>query len=241
MYSAVSGEAWAARSKKPTTAPEEIVDTEAGNNISRLVASELALMGGEFEPLLHRRLLERGALCYKLAGQERLAEGPSVLCVDESGSMIGPKDEWAKALAMALMETAARERRKLAYIHFSSAVAGIDRFDPKAGMGLEDLLGFVESFAGGGTNIGDAIAHAQIEIQGQALKNADVILITDGVDSRIEQTIQSVRDLKSQTGARLHGLAIGCQFPDALRAECSLYEELADLTSAEKLDGIFNL
>lgn len=87
---------------KATPGREELCDVTAGDDLARLVPSELVnLADPETEAVLFRRITERAAMVYELRGKVSVSEGPIILCVDESGSMAGARDEWAKAAAAA--------------------------------------------------------------------------------------------------------------------------------------------
>ena len=53
---------------------------------------------------------------YLLSGNEPLGKGPLVVLLDKSGSMDGPRDIWATALSLALLDQAHRERRPFALV-----------------------------------------------------------------------------------------------------------------------------
>lgn len=164
---------------------EELCDVTQGSDVARLLPSELlALADDTTEAQLYRRLMEDAALQYELRGHEQKSEGPIIMAVDESGSMSGDPDRWAKAIALALMELCARDNRPFVYIHFDSAVTRVDRFDDPKRLKLDDLLGMVEHFTGGGTDFVGPLNHAAeiIEQAGEAnpFSKADLVLVTDG-------------------------------------------------------------
>jgi uncharacterized protein with von Willebrand factor type A (vWA) domain len=158
-----------------------------GSDLARLLPSETVFLAdADLEPLLYRKLIENAALEYELRGLETKAEGPIVLVVDESGSMSGTNDEWAKAVSLALMEVAARQNRVFAYVHFDNGVSRVDTFANPRSVALPELLDCVKHFTGGGTSIASGLQEAD-RIIGQAkehrdFKRADVVLITDGAD-----------------------------------------------------------
>jgi len=95
---------------------------------ARLTVAALLLVGlstpalAQTENLQMFRAVQRQVLQYQLSGNEVLGRGPLVLLLDKSGSMEGPKDTWATALALALLEHAHAERRPFALIDFNGSV-----------------------------------------------------------------------------------------------------------------------
>jgi uncharacterized protein with von Willebrand factor type A (vWA) domain len=102
---------------------DEVTDITQGADIARLLPSELSKLGRRTLRLLFMRdLLERQCLQYQLTGAEVLGKGPLVVALDKSGSMDGPRDVWATALALALLEQAQRENRMFALLLFDAGV-----------------------------------------------------------------------------------------------------------------------
>lgn len=174
-----------AREKRKTRAkqePSEVVDVELGNDLSRVLASELVSLR---HPLLKRdfmrRFVESGLAQYRLEGKENLGRGPIVVCVDSSGSMKGPKEVWSKAVVLALFQIAAREKRAFACVHFGSAneLKTFEFPEPrKAGPAeVAEMAGF---FYGGGTDFEAPLFKAVQVIEKSRFNRADVVFVTDG-------------------------------------------------------------
>src|SRR5439155_18004885 len=79
------------------------VETVGIEGIERVLPDELAnlAIGEEGEDLFLKRLLEEDLLAYSYRIQLKKGHGPIWIALDGSGSMAGPKEVWAKALAMA--------------------------------------------------------------------------------------------------------------------------------------------
>ncbi|MFT3840786.1 MAG: VWA domain-containing protein [Myxococcaceae bacterium] len=195
---------------------DEVTDVELGSNISRLLPSELARLS---YPLLKRQFLaslaEGRALQYRLQGTDSLGRGPLVVCLDKSGSMDGTKDIWATAVALALLEIAHRQKRPFALLCFDGEV----KHETKVSIGEslpEDSL-FVP--ASGGTNITGVIFRALniIEERDGKLKQADVVLITDGESDTSGAPV--VGEKAAQLGVTVLGFGIGVS-PESLKPWC---------------------
>jgi len=167
------------RRQKYRHGADEFADVETGAELGRLLPSELVkLANPRLRPAFMRSLVERSTLQYQLIGNERLGKGPLVVLLDKSGSMDGPRDIWATALALALLDQAQRERRPFALVAFDYRV----KFEAvvKPGEPLPEAALFTA--CAGGTEIGDAVARGLELIQqnqGQ-LRKADLVLVTDG-------------------------------------------------------------
>jgi uncharacterized protein with von Willebrand factor type A (vWA) domain len=196
----------------------------------------------DLELVLFRKLTESSALEYELTGNETKVKGPIVVCVDESWSMAGTCDEWAKAVVLTLCEAAARERRAFVVVHFDSNVRRVDRFVPRNGIAFGDLLDCVRHFSGGGTRIDRALSEALTEIRQASgpMAGADVVLISDGADnSECAITVEGLVEV----GASLYGIAIGSSFPESLRDACESYVSISStsLGSEGTIDAVLSL
>jgi hypothetical protein len=250
----LKAQAIAKQSTKADHGREELCDVECGDDLGRLLPSEsVFLADSDLEAVLFRRLLERSALQYRLRGRDVEAQGPIVVAIDESGSMQGSRDEWAKAVALALLEIAQRQNRAFAVVPFSGKVGAIAEFRTPKSASLEEILSVLGGFMGGGTAIGAALAASaglisadserRLTSGSKAWKKADVILITDGVDhdlSGISLGLDRVRD----SGATLHAIAIGCDLGKTIsdRAASTTRIDHEDLGGASpKVDAVFSI
>lgn len=207
---------------------DEVSDIEMGVNLSRVLPSELVKLG---HPLLRRvflaSLVEGRAMQYRLSGTDSLGRGPLVVCLDKSGSMDGPKDVWATAVALALLDVAQRQRRPFALVAFDGAVKHEARVEV-GGQLPEDAL-FVS--CSGGTNITGTLARALSIIQESngAMKKADVVLITDGESETQDAPV--VRQLAEGMGVTILGFGIGVDIA-ALKPWCD------EVTAIHRLDTV---
>ena len=115
---------------------------------------------------------------YQLIGNEPLGKGPLVVLLDKSGSMDGPRDIWATALALALLDQAQRERRVFALLGFDYRVKHEAVVKPDEPLPEAALF----TACAGGTEIGVALDRGLELIRGNTgpLKKADIVLVTDG-------------------------------------------------------------
>jgi len=111
----------------------EIHNIEQGNNISRIIPSELLrltnlpsellrLTNQKLKLLFYKDFIEKQLLQYSLKGKEKIGRGNIICCIDVSGSMQGDPEVWAKATALALLEIAYRQKRDLIIMIFDTKI-----------------------------------------------------------------------------------------------------------------------
>ncbi len=204
----------AKRASRTEYARSEVVGVEQTGDISRLLPCELVALADPLQTAaLYRRMLERSALGYKVSGTEPSAKGPIVILIDQSSSMSeGGKDEWAKAVALALLDAARAERRAFGIVLYNSGVAEARMFPVAADVDPRVLLDLLSSAPYGGTSYAPAMTQALdwISMAGTFSK-ADVVHITDGDASTSGADLALVR--AKELGVTIFGIAIGFSGP----------------------------
>jgi len=178
--------AFAAQAEKAEKTPAEVYGLETGRALDRVLPQELGALS---HPVLkrdfYRRFAEGQLLQYALRGRERLAMGPLVVCYDESGSMAGEKEIWAKAIALALLAIAQRQKRPWAGVAFSAGgqVQSVAVPQPHREIQPKNLVALAGHFFGGGTDFELALTEARRIIGDEEgdFRKADIIFITDGI------------------------------------------------------------
>lgn len=207
-----------------------------GDDLAALLPHE---MMGFRVPALRRdtvaRLAEGSLLQFEMEGDDRAARGPVVLVVDSSGSMRGPRIEWAKATALALVALAHRERRDAAVVEFSSDgqlrtfTYPHRRFDP------EDLVEMAAHHFGGGTETSAGMAEAPRCVEeAPAFRQADLVLVTDGAD-RFEDDDERVRGRLRALSVRVQGVAIARAPSQYMNLTCDSAVSVHDLDAPGKV------
>ena len=99
------------------------VESVGIEGIDRVLPDELAALaiGVEGEKLFLKKLLDEDLLAYSYKNPVEETHGPILIAVDGSGSMAGPKEIWAKALAIATILQAKKEKRKSQGIIFGAS------------------------------------------------------------------------------------------------------------------------
>ena len=190
----------------------ELDGYEKGADLERLVPSELALP----EELFLVRFVERSLLLYHKVVSEDY--GPFYVLLDKSGSMMGMKMLWAKAVALALAQRAARENREF-FIRFFDSIPYPHLHIPRRvkGRDIVKLLEYVARIrANGGTDITRAILTATEDIAASDTRNkpSDIILITDGED---RVSVELIERSLARVNARLYTVMVYGNNPDLRR------------------------
>jgi uncharacterized protein with von Willebrand factor type A (vWA) domain len=228
--------------RRVTDAADEAVGVEFGNDLTRLTTQELInLASPETEDDFWRRYVEGGLLIKRLRGREREGRGPIIVVADESGSMDGPGEMWAKGLALALLDQARRQKRDFHYIGFGSEYEGLREFSFPAGrVNQLDVLDMAEGFLNGGTSFDKPLRRALDLIRASDKARPDIVFITDGqapVPAFIDEWTESRRRLTAKcfgiyvTSGHGGMPAVLAQIADDLRT-------VADLTDVQQVRDI---
>ncbi|MEB2836163.1 MAG: VWA domain-containing protein [Desulfurococcales archaeon] len=177
---------------------------EYGSDLERLHYSQLALP----EELFLAKLADSKLLLYEKALPA--AKGPIYVLLDKSGSMIGEKIDWARAVAVALLQRSAMENRPFYARFFDSTVYPLMKVSKSTHPSeVLDVLKYLATVrAGGGTNITGALLAAIDDVVSASQREAvsDIVIITDGED-RID--VEQV--MRSMSKARLNIISVMIQ------------------------------
>lgn len=201
------------QAQKVIDAPHEIVDVEMGDDLRRVLRSEFAFLGRQETKIeFYRRYVEKQLLQYKEQGREDVGRGPIVCCIDNSGSMSGAPENWAKGVAEALRRICQEQGRDFHAIYFESN-RHRERFDFPEGKGeFEKVLAFLSVSAAGGTEfdgvLTEALAKAQNMFDEKRQGKADIVFITDGEAFLDEGWINNFVTERDRVGCRIFGVYI---------------------------------
>lgn len=176
-----------------------IKSVQNGNDLVNVLPSEKMLLGnGTTKKDFMRRYHQKELLQYEVEAQNPMGKGPIITCVDISGSMDNVKDDWAKAVALALADIAQKQKRDFACILFNTDIKGAytiekGEFDPNM------LIDIAETAPIGGTDFEAPLNKALEIITKDKFKKADIVFITDGecsVSSAFLKKFQRVKEDK---------------------------------------------
>ncbi|HEY0839563.1 MAG TPA: VWA domain-containing protein, partial [Vulgatibacter sp.] len=216
---AFRADALAARRRRIRRAPSELHRVTRGAQLARVLPGELASFASPQARMdFLRRFAERDLATYELEGSDRGGRGPLVICVDGSGSMRGARELWAKGVALALLEIARRQNRRVAALIFAGPDDPLVRFELMEPRGrsrggrrrvnLPRVLDFATHPAGGGTDFEGPLREALRLLSESRLSGGDVVFITDGAARLGEEFVRELHLAKRKLGFAIHGVLV---------------------------------
>lgn len=200
--------------------PSEVFDVELGNNIARLVSTEInSIAMPELEDLFWLRYANQGLMQWQERGPAVLGKGPIILVCDESGSMGAPVDRegntremWSKAIGLALADQARRGKRDFYYIGFSSGYEQWRLDFPNGETPIDKVKQFATHFFQGGTEYTKPLTMA-LDIMKEHAEagrpRPDIVFVTDD-DCRVpEEFVEKWRAAREEMGMTVYGIQIG--------------------------------
>ncbi|MFE3084916.1 VWA domain-containing protein [Streptomyces albidoflavus] len=245
------------RARKVENATGELIGVTLGDDLSRVLPSELAHLGlPELRAVFAARYAAGELMLYDSRGEQTTGQGAVIACVDTSHSMYeeGPggitREAWSKACALALLDQARHARRDFVGILFSAAdKLQVFRFPADRPAPVERVLEFAETFPGGGTSYQRPLSAAASllaeEFDTAARGRGDIVLITDDECGVTEQWTREWQEARHRLGFRLFGLAVGAPTATAsgsvLEALCDNLRPIEDLTDVRAAADLFRL
>ncbi len=223
---------------------DEIFDLTLGDELGRLIPSELMkLRHPVLKNLFFKDFVEKKLLQYNLRGKEKKAKGPIVVCIDDSGSMSGEPEIWAKAVAMALLEVAVYQKRSFYCIHFDHTQdphkLHINEFLRNEPFNIQEVIDMAEYFSGGGTQFEPSLILAQEKINQQGeFQKADIVFITDGESAVRDDWVKEYCKWRDENKVAIYGILIDATYnSDATMKEfCTEIHKLSALNSDSSED-----
>lgn len=233
------------QARKIVHGTEEVHDIVMGSDIPHVLPSELAMLADPVtEKLFYKKFVERELLQYELRGTEKVARGAIICMVDNSGSMTGDREIWAKGVALALLNIANKQNRDFYGIHFSSSYDPLKEwYFPRGKAQINDVLDFAEYFYGGGTDfqkpIGRAVEVLEQMFNTEGAQKGDLVLITDGECRVSDEWFDRYMNAKKDLAFRMYGCLIGTRSPvlDVLSDETYTIHELANGVDVKDMFG----
>ncbi|MFI6290068.1 VWA domain-containing protein [Nonomuraea sp. NPDC050790] len=231
----------------------ELVGVTLGDDLARLVPSELAALAvpglrAEFAS----RLVEGRLMIYDSRGEDTAGKGAIIALIDCSGSMtrddagVGiTREAWAKACALALLDQARAARRDFVGILFSNEDQQ-KLFDfPKGQADIAQVLEFGEHFYGGGTSFTEPLDQAA-DILAETwnvdrLAHGDIVLVTDGSCRVSDEWLDAWRQRKQKIGFRVFGVSVAHQPTGVLHELCDNLRTVTDLVDLDSSRDLFRL
>jgi len=245
------------RARKVENATGELVGVTLGNDLSRVIPSELANLGlPALRAVFAARYAAGELMLYDSQGEQTTGRGAIIACVDTSHSMYeaGPggitREAWAKACALALLDQARHAGRDFVGILFSAAdKLKVFRFPADRPADVAHVLDFAETFLGGGTSYQRPLSAAggllEEEFNDAARMRGDIVMLTDDDCGVTEEWMRGWNDAKHRLGFRVFGVAIGAprvaEADSVLDALCDNLRAIEDLTDVHAAADLFRV
>ncbi|MFJ3365794.1 VWA domain-containing protein [Streptomyces anthocyanicus] len=252
--------AFGERARKVEHAPGELVGITLGDDLSRVIPSEIAQLGTPaLRAVFVARFAEARLMLYDSRGEAPAGQGAIIVCVDCSYSMATPMngsaagitaEAWAKACALALLDQARQAKRDFVGILFSSREqVSVHSFPASRPAPIGQVIDFAEDFFGGGTDfeapLSTAVDVLQAEFNEEGRPRGDIVFITDGECDVSEEWMHRWHAARHQLGYRTFGIAVGQSSATApgsvLDSLCDNLRNLQDLTDPRAVADLFRL
>ena len=193
---------------------DEVVGIEMGDDIRRIVPSELLYLDDEdLELDFFRRFADKSLMQRELRSVESEQAGPIVLVVDESGSMSGEPIHNAKAMALAFLWIAQHQKRWACLVGFAGGTRGNYLVVPPGPRDTAGLMEWLSHFYGGGTCVDvplEELPSKWTELGCPAGKT-DIIQITDALVRAPDAMVKSFNAWKAANQVKMNTIVIGAE------------------------------
>lgn len=199
------------RDRKMVEDTTEVRGIDYGNDLTMVVPEEWAEYFQPRKRTGFKKKYSDEALClYDMKGRRRRGKGSMIICLDNSGSMQGPKEETSKAIAIALMEIAITQRRDFVIIMFGGPEDEMKVFEvPQGRCTLAQLVEIGEHFlCSPGTDFEKPLQEAMRYLDKDKYPGGDIIFITDGVCSVSPEFLERYRAQKKARQFRTIGVMV---------------------------------
>ena len=221
---------------KPKPSRLELHSIKIGRDLGRLLPSEILKLK-KYRLVIYKDFYEGKLLHYDLKKREKEAKGPIVMAVDLSGSMAGFRERWAKAVTLATIDIAVKEKRSWAFIAFDARIKDVKFF--KKPPRPEDVVEIMRIGAGGGTNYELPLGEAKRIIeQEQDFTKADVLFISDGECAVSQNFLKEFWEFKKQKNVHVVGVLISGK-PRVMREFCDEVLALRGRLDEKSAEAIF--
>ncbi len=222
----IASQAFAKRMEFSPEGRDEVKSVEHGNDITRVLTSQLAGLGDpDLEVLFLKDFVESTLLLIEMHGKEPARRGPIILALDESGSMAPDPDaakkakaagvtalsrnDVASAIAIGALRMAHVQKRDVYLCGFNEEIRWTRTVKKKSSPVLiAELVNFLLGRgADGGTGFNAPLQWA-ISLVERAKIGADIIFLTDGHGQLDTTTTQRLRQAKAKQGLGMFLLLI---------------------------------
>ena len=217
--------------------PQEVFSVTQGDDIANMLPSEvIKLTDPDLEDIFIKDLTEHNLMVYDIKAGTMKEKGDIYVCLDLSGSMVGQREIWAKAVAIAVLNIAKKDRRGYTLVPFNKKVhtEHIIKIPRGKQPELSDIIHLAEMYTGGGTNFNAVLDYALKDIEKSKKEKPEILFLSDGFS---EVDAQKIKKKKKELDIRIISVAINTDITASIREISDMaitINNLSDL-SAEKI------
>lgn len=235
LFGRMRSELWAETSKRYDQGPDEVADITMGDDINRMLTTEmLCLLDPDLEVDFLDRYDRGQLLVRELRTRAKEARGGIVYVEDGSGSMYSPSELpglWARAFGLVLLDVAIRQKRAFKVISFGGE-GEMHEFDfglDASMCSIEQKLDYAEFILNAAGTVfegplGKALGFLHDEHEANGRTSADIVFATDGYAGIEDAWAANFRRGTNEIGVRVFGLLLGVAQNDPFRS----FEKVAD-------------
>lgn len=232
------------QSEKAEEARVEVDSIETGDELSRMLGSELMLLvsDNEAEQLMFcQRFADKQCLQLKLSGKEEKQQGPIIFVVDTSGSQ-NPYEIRTKATVLAMLDVARLQKRGFGIVWFSSNVNRVDFLKPSEAVETAKVMELLQHWTGGGTNFQTALDRAvQLIREDGEFSKADIIMVTDGACNTSAAWDQKFKAAKKELSFTVYSVLTSTSYMSTVKKWSDQVWPILDLMGGKVQDKIYGI
>jgi uncharacterized protein with von Willebrand factor type A (vWA) domain len=194
-------------------------------------------------PLFLRKHSRKNLKQYRRRERVYKGSGDIICCLDESSSTSGDNAAWGKAVALALQDVAAHDRRSFALVHFASEdELRSDLFLPGK-YAPNDLMAAATHFFCGGTDFETPMREAVRLMEQEGFHKADVVFVTDGECKMPEDFVAALKQKQAELSFTITGVLMDQDSPGmafSLKPFCNELYRVSELGGDAIADALLS-
>lgn len=212
----------------------EIVGVKESDDLTNMLSSEAVLLSGQQTELLFlKRYADKKLMTFRYEDKKLVSsedhyvevhqrvnqkeKGPFIVCVDTSESMHGRPEQIAKVLTLGILKMAMNQNRKAYLINFSTGIQTLNLHDIASSIG--SIAAFLRKSFYGGTDATLALYEALRQLGTNDYEDADVLMVSDFIMSKMETDIQNqIKYHQQNKNTQFHCLTLGRDYNENVLA-----------------------
>lgn len=232
------------QAEKSHDARVEVDSIETGDELSRMLGSELMLLVSDDEVdelMFCQRFADKQCLQLKLSGKEEKQQGPIVFVVDTSGSQ-NPYEVMTKATVLAMLEVAKIQKRSFGVVWFDSTVSRVDYLRSGDNVETAKVMQMLEHWTSGGTNFETALDRAvQLIKEDGEFTKADIIMVTDGACNTSEGWDKRFAEAKDSLKFSVYSVLTNSSYMSTCQKWSEQCWQIQDLLKGKVQDKVYSI